>query len=60
MVFEFNFCKLNKNCKRNIILRAGSEELIDAKSNRSTIIELGTGYVITKIKIGNQNMNFQI
>ena len=52
-IFEFNFCKLNKNCKRNIMLRAGTEELIDDKtdkSNRSTMIELGIGYVINENK----------
>ena len=47
-IFEFNFCKLNENTKRNVQQRAGSEDLIDdksSKSQRSTIIELGTGYI---------------
>ena len=57
-IFEFNFCKLNENSKRNIMLRAGNEELIDDKSNKScrnTMIELGTGYIINESKTRKSN-----
>ena len=53
-IFEFNFCKLNENTKRNIQNRAVSEDLIDnksSKSQRSTLIELGTDYILK----GNEN-----
>ena len=53
-IFEFNFCKLNENTKRNIQNRAVSEGLIDnksSKSQRSTLIELGTDYILK----GNEN-----
>ena len=53
-IFEFNFCKLNENTKRNIQNRAVSEGLIDnksSKSQRSTYIELGTDYILK----GNEN-----
>ena len=50
-IFEFNFCHLNKNTKKNVQKRAMTEELIDDKtSSRSTYAEVGSGYVITNSK----------
>ena len=51
-IFEFNFCNLNKNTKKNIISRAVFEELIDdEKENRNYTIELGTGYILKENKV---------
>ena len=60
-IFEFNFCKLNENTKRNVQQRAGSEDLIDdksSKSQRSTIIELGTGYILKDSKTNKEENEF--
>ena len=60
-IFEFNFCKLNENTKRNVQQRAGSEDLIDdksTKSQRSTIIELGTGYILKDSKTNKEENEF--
>ena len=60
-ILEFNFCKLNENTKRNVQQRAGSEDLIDdksTKSQRSTIIELGTGYILKDSKTNKEENEF--
>ena len=56
-IFEFNFCGLNKNTKRNIKTRAATERLLeksDTFSERSSeLIELGEGYIIEDEKNRN-------
>ena len=56
-IFEFNFCKLNKNTKRNIQLRAKAQDLIgDDSSDRNSEIEFDNGYVIKVTKTnGTEN-----
>ena len=50
-IFEFNFCNLNENTKKNITSRAISEELVnDNKGNRDTTCELGNGYIFNESK----------
>ena len=56
-IFEFNFCQLNKNTKRNIRSRAKSQDLIeDDSSDRNSIIEIDKGYIIKDRKTnGTEN-----
>ena len=55
-IFEFNFCNLNENTKKNIMSRAGLEELIDnGKRTRNITIELETGYIINESKSRKSN-----
>ena len=50
-IFEFNFCHLNKNTKKNVQKRAETEQLIDdTTSSKSTYAEVGSGYVIKDSK----------
>ena len=57
-IFEFNFCGLNKNTKRNINKRAAGEELLegsDSKSDLSSIdIEYKGEYNLKEEKIRNR------
>ena len=56
-IFELNFCNLNKNTKKNIQVRAVSEELIgDEKSDRTSVAEVGTGYLVKGRKTNNSQM----
>ena len=53
-IFEFNFCGLNKNTKKNILLRE-KEEIKNSVINRdSIIVELKDGYLITNKENENE------
>ena len=45
-IFEFNFCNLNKNTKRNIRLREKKDSLIIKKEKEINVIELKQGYYL--------------
>ena len=53
-IFEFNFCGLNKNTKKNILLRE-KEEIKNSVINRdSIVVELKDGYLITNKENENE------
>ena len=52
-IFEYNFCDLNKNTKRNIQLRAESENFIDDTIDDK--IELSAGYIVKESEENNSN-----
>ena len=52
-IFEYNFCDLNKNTKRNIQLRAESENFIDDTIDDK--IELSPGYIVKESEENNSN-----
>ena len=45
-IFEFNFCNLNQNTKRNIRLREKKDSLIIKKEKEINVIELKQGYYL--------------
>mgnify|MGYP006916227576 CR=1 FL=1 len=51
-ILEFNFCKLNKNTKRNIQHRAKMEDINDLNNRNASEIELDNGYFIDLNKFG--------
>ena len=46
-IFEFNFCGLNKNTKKNILLREKEDIRNTDYKNEDIIVELKEGYLIT-------------
>ena len=46
-IFEFNFCNLNKNTKKNILLREKEDIRNTDYKNEEIIVELKDGYLIT-------------
>ena len=52
-IFEYNFCDLNKNTKRNIQLRAESENFVDNIIDDK--IELCHGYIVKESEENNSN-----
>ena len=46
-IFEFNFCNLNKNTKKNILLREKEDIRNTDYKNEDIIVELKEGYLIT-------------
>jgi len=52
-IFEYNFCDLNKNTKRNIQIRAESENFIDDTIDDK--IELSPGYIVKESEENNSN-----
>ena len=52
-ILEYNFCDLNKNTKRNIQLRAESENFIDDTIDDK--IELSAGYIVKESEENNSN-----
>ena len=47
-IFEYNFCSLNKNTKKNIFKR---QELIDYDFDKDEEIEVGRGYSLEHIEM---------
>ena len=45
-IFEFNFCDLNKNTKKNILLREREEIIIDGEKKEDILVELKEGYFV--------------
>ena len=45
-IFEFNFCDLNKNTKKNILLREREEIIIDGDKKEDILVELKEGYFV--------------
>ena len=56
-ILEYNFCKLNKNTKKNILLREKNEMLVRESigSSNNNIIDIGQGYHIHNEKDDNQD-----
>ena len=52
-ILEYNFCDLNKNTKRNIQLRAESENFVDNIIDDK--IELSAGYIVKESEENNSN-----
>ena len=52
-ILEYNFCDLNKNTKRNIQIRAESENFIDDTIDDK--IELSPGYIVKESEENNSN-----
>ena len=52
-ILEYNFCDLNKNTKRNIQIRAESENFIDDTIDDK--IELSAGYIVKESEENNSN-----
>ena len=45
-IFEFNFCDLNKNTKKNILLREREEIIFDGEKKEDILVELKEGYFV--------------
>ena len=45
-ILEFNFCNLNKNTKRNIMLRQEQEEMLVKKSTFGSNIEVDDNVIV--------------
>ena len=56
-ILEYNFCKLNKNTKKNILFREKNEMLVRESigSSNNNIIDIGQGYHIHNEKDDNQD-----
>ena len=53
-IFEFNFCDLNKNTKKNILLREREEIIIDGEKKEDILVELKEGYFVVNKENENE------
>ena len=53
-IFEYNFCDLNKNTKKNILLREKEEINNNHTDEGDIIVELKDGYIITNKEYDNE------
>ena len=54
-IFEFNFCGLNKDTKKNILLRQKEEININDIDKNDIVVELKYGYFLTNKENENEN-----